>query len=131
MLWWKWNGRAKTYRRRVKVGTKRRSWLHSLSLTCNCFPSSRTIFFISLQQLERILQSNSQNAFVTSTAHDDFDYRSILLWLSLGCLGVFIGLRFLKCFLNKSEKESEVYRISHHEHQSIDDDLKSSHDINW
>lgn len=57
-------------------------------------------------------QVNLQNQKMSEIQDDDFNYRSILLWLSFGCLGVFAALRLLKCFLNKSEKESEEYRRS-------------------
>ena len=52
---------------------------------------------------------------------DDFDYRSIVLWLSLGCVGVFVSLQSLRCLLKKSEKSSEEYRLSRHNHEAIDD----------
>lgn len=76
----------------------------------------------------------SKNNFVvqsTTTTSDDFDYRSILLWLSLGCLTVFIALRILRCLLTKSERQSEEYRLSRHHHEalSIDEDVKSTVDI--
>jgi len=69
----------------------------------------------------------SMAGITTTTADDDdYDYRSILLWLSCGCFGVFIALRLLKCLLNKSERQSEQYRISRQQAHSVDDDLKAS-----
>lgn len=66
---------------------------------------------------------DSSRTLMTSNV-DDYDYRSILLWLSCGCLVVFIALRLLKCLMTKSEKQSESYRMSRQ--QAIDDDgLKS------
>lgn len=56
----------------------------------------------------------------------DFDYRSALLWSSCGFLGVFIALHLLKCLLNKSERRSEVYRLSRLQAYSVDDEIKSS-----
>lgn len=82
----------------------------------------------------RMLQKSKESFVVQpTTTADDFDYRSILLWLSVGCVAVFLALRILKCLLKKSERQSEEYRLSrqHHEALSIDEDVKSTIDMKW
>lgn len=65
---------------------------------------------------------DSESVSVSQPTLDDFDYRSILLWFSCGCLGVLVSLRILKYFLNKSETQMEKYR---QQPQSIHEELKS------
>jgi hypothetical protein len=78
------------------------------------------------------VQKSKENFVELPTAiPDDFDFRSILLWLSLGCIAVFVALRILKCLLTKSERQSEDYRLSrqHHEALSIVEDTKNTIDM--
>ena len=72
------------------------------------------------------MQKSKGNYSVHPT--DDFDYRSIVLWLSLGCVGVFVSLQMLRCLLKKSEKKSEEYRLSQHNHEALStiDDTKGN-----
>lgn len=89
---------------------------------------SRLLFVFQVESHLENLQQDTENIAVMQTS-DDFDYKSILLWLSCGCLAVFIALRFLKCLMRKSERRSENYRLSRQQAFSINEDLKSSMDI--
>lgn len=89
---------------------------------------SRLLFVFQVESHLENLQQDTENIAVMQTS-DDFDYKSILLWLSCGCLAVFIALRFLKCLMRKSEQRSENYRLSRQQAFSINEDLKSSMDI--
>lgn len=86
------------------------------------------LFVFQVERHLENLQQDTENIAVMQTS-DDFDYKSILLWLSCGCLAVFIALRFLKCLMRKSEQRSENYRLSRQQAFSINEDLKSSMDI--
>lgn len=46
------------------------------------------------------------------TPKDDFNYRSALLWLSMGFIIVFGAMRTLQCLLRKSERQSEEWRLN-------------------
>lgn len=85
-------------------------------------------FRFSLKKVESVRQLDTSVVYVASAPPDEYDYRSILLWLSLGCLGVFAALRLLRRFLNNSEKKSEMYRISQYQQQSVEE-LKSIDDM--
>jgi hypothetical protein len=69
---------------------------------------------------------STRNAPTMQTTTDEFNLRSILLWLAVGCLGVFASLQILKCLLKKSERQSEQYRLSRRVEFSMNDDLKST-----
>lgn len=84
------------------------------------------LFSFQESNLEMLQKSKDKFAVQPTTTSDDFDYRSILLCLSLGCIVVFLALRILKCLLTKSERQSEEYRLSRqHEALSIDEGTKS------
>lgn len=87
--------------------------------------SLRHFIFKVESHLEKLL--NARNTpMMPSTTIDNFEFKSILLWLLGGCLGVFAALRLLKCLLKKSEQQSEQYRLSRRVEFSINEELKSS-----
>lgn len=45
---------------------------------------------------------------------DEFNYRSALLWLSMGFIIVFGAMKILHCLLRKSEQQSEEWRLNQH-----------------
>lgn len=80
-----------------------------------------SIFHFQESQFER-LQTKPIN--IADIKEDNYDYRSSLLWLSIGCVVVLVSLRTLKCMLKKSEKHSDEYQQT--QQQNSFDDLSKS-----
>jgi hypothetical protein len=58
------------------------------------------------------LDGKEETLPATPIIENAFDYRAVLLWLSLGCLGVFIFLHLILCVKKSESKRGNFTSMS-------------------
>lgn len=73
-------------------------------LTINHRRKLKSIHRVQIDEIEDILPT-------TAIIDNAFDYRSVLLWLSLGCLGIFLVLHVIRCVKKSELKKSDLVMV--------------------